>query len=234
MFRGRWKVEGSTFAVLAIVWMVLLPSNPAHAADTNAVLKAWLAAQTNLHTWRADFTQTRVLKTLKQPLLTTGRIWFAKPNSFRWELGTPAQTIAVRALDEMVVIYPRLKRAERYPAGAKASGEWREALALLEAGFPRDRADLDARFHILSLAETNGSWQLTLQPKSAFARKMMSEIRVGLATNTFELASTELVFADGSRMRNDFTSGVLNPAFDENIFDWKPEADFKVTEPLAK
>jgi len=222
------------FGVLATALFVLLPLNPAHAADTNAVLNAWLAAQTNLHTWRADFTQTRVLKTLKQPLRTPGRVWFAKPTSFRWELGTPAQTIAVRARDEMLLIYPRLKRAERYPVGAQASDEWREALALLEAGFPRDRADLDARFRILSLAETDGSWQLTLQPKSAFARKMMSEIRVGLATNTFELASTELVFVDGSRMRNDFTNPVLNPAFDEKIFDWKPDPDFKITEPLKK
>jgi len=35
-------------------------------------------------------------------------------------------------------------------------------------------------------------------------------------------------------MRNDFTNAVLNPGLDENLFTWKPEADFKVTEPMAK
>ena len=204
------------------------------AADTNAVLNAWLAAQTNLHTWTADFTQTRMLKTLTQPLVTTGRIWFATPNRFRWELGSPAQTIALRQADQMFVIYPRLKRAERYPLDAKTPGEWREALALLEAGFPRDRADLESRFHILSLTETNGSWQLALQPASAFARRMMSEIRVGLATNDFSLTSTELVIVDGSRMRTDFTNAMLNPVFSDTVFDWKPGPDFKVTEPFAQ
>lgn len=203
-------------------------------ADTNAVLNSWIAAQTNLQTWTADFTQTRTLKTLAQPLVTTGRIWFVAPNRFRWELGLPARTIALRQKDQMFVIYPKLKHAERYPLGAKASGEWRDLLSLLDAGFPRDRADLDARFRILSLAETDGSWQVILQPKSAFARKLMSEIRVSLATRTFALTGTELVFVDGSRMRNDFTNAVLNPALDERLFDWKPDPDYKVTEPLKK
>ena len=100
--------------------------------------------------------------------------------------------------------------------------------------FPRDRADLESRFHILSLTETNGSWQLGLQPTSSFARRMMSEIRIGLATNDFSLTSTELVIVDGSRMRNDFTNSVLNPALEDTVFEWKPGADFKVTEPFAK
>ena len=213
---------------------VALTLASARAADTNAVLDAWLAAQTNLHTWTADFTQTRMLKALTQPLVTTGRIWFATPNRFRWELGSPAQTIALRQADQMFVIYPRLKRAERYPLDAKTPSEWRDALALLEAGFPRDRADLESRFHILSLTETNGSWQLALQPASGFARRMMSEIRIGLATNDFSLTSTELVIVDGSRMRNEFTHSVLNPAFEDAVFDWKPGADFKITEPFAK
>lgn len=214
--------------------LVLAHCGTNFAADTNAVLNRWLSAQTNLQTWTSDFIQTRTFRTLTQPLTANGHIWFGAPNRFRWELGSPARTIAVRNADEMFVIYPRLNRAEKYPLGGKASGEWRDMLSLLDAGFPRNRADLDSRFRILALAETNGSWQLAMQPTSAFARKMMSEIRVGLATTDFSLTSTELVFVDGSRMRNDFTNSVLNPAFDEKVFDWKPGPDFKVTEPLAK
>jgi outer membrane lipoprotein-sorting protein len=220
--------------MLFCIGLLSLPWHSCPAADTDAVLNAWLAAQTNLHTWTADFTQTRTLKALTQPLVATGHIWFATPNRFRWELGSPAKTIALRNADDMFVIYPRLKRAEKYPLGGSTSGEWRDMLSLLDAGFPRDRADFDSRFQVLSVTETNGSWQLTLQPKSAFARKMMSELRIGLATNTFDLTSTELVFVDGSRMRNDFTHAVLNPKFDERMFDWTPPPDYKVTEPLKQ
>ena len=51
-----------------------------------------------------------------QTVLTeSGKVWFAEPNRFRWELGHPPKTIAVRATDEMLLLYPLLKRAERYP-----------------------------------------------------------------------------------------------------------------------
>ena len=204
------------------------------AAETNSVLDAWFAAQKNLHTWSADFVQTRALKTLTQPLIAKGHIVFATPNNFRWELGQPAQTIALRHDDEMFVIYPRLKRAERYPLGASTPTEWRDTMSLLQAGFPRDRKEFEAQFQILSLTETNGAWQLALRPRSAFARRMMPELRIGLATNDFSLASTELVFVDGSRMRNDFTNAVMNPPLAETLFQWSPPADFKVANPFAK
>src|SRR5882724_7483799 len=81
------------------------------AADTNSLLATWLAKQPDIQTWSADFIQTRALKSLTQPLTATGHVWFAAPNRFRWELGHPPQTIAVRGSNEMLVIYPPLKRA---------------------------------------------------------------------------------------------------------------------------
>jgi outer membrane lipoprotein-sorting protein len=204
------------------------------ADETNSVLDSWFAAQKNVHTWSADFIQTRALKTLTQPLVAKGHISFAAPNDFCWELGQPAQTIALRHGDEMFVIYPRLKRAEHYPIGAGTPTEWRDTMSLLQAGFPRDRKEFDSQFQILSLTETNGAWQLSLQPKSVFARRMMPELHIGLATNNFLLASTELIFVDGSRMRNDFTNAVSNPVLDENLFKRTPPEDYKVTNPFTK
>jgi outer membrane lipoprotein-sorting protein len=206
----------------------------ARANETNLVLDNWFAAQAKVQTWSADFIQTRALKTLTQPLIAKGRIVFAAPTDFRWELGQPAQTIALRHGDEMFVIYPRLKRAERYPLGAGTPTEWRDTMSLLQAGFPHDRKEFDSQFEILSLTQTNGTWEMSLQPKNVFARRMMPELRIGLATNDFSLASTELIFVDGSRMRNDFTNAVLNPTLDENLFKWSPPDDFKVTNPFNK
>ena len=217
------------FAVLGVLAAANL-----RATDTNAVLEAWFAAQATVHSLSADFVQTRTLKTLVQPLTATGHLWFAPPNQFRWELGRPPQTIALRHADEMFVIYPRLKRAEHYPLGASAPREWRDAMALLDAGFPRTRKEFDSQFRVQSLAETNRTWLLALQPLRAAAREIMPDLRVILATNDFSLAATELVFVDGSRMRNDFTNAVANAPLDDKLFEWKAPADFKVTEPFAK
>lgn len=216
-------------------WLVvfLFLGNTAFAGDTNAVLDGWFAAQTNLQSWSADFVQTRTLPTLTQPLTAAGHVDFAMPDEFRWQLGRPARTIAVGGGGEMYVIYPLLKRAERYPLGQNAPKQWRDTMSLLQAGFPHGRKEFEAQFRVLSLAETDGVWQLNLQPRSQFARQMMPELRLGLATNGFSLVSTEMIFADGSQMRNDFTNAVLNPALGQKLFDRQPPADFKVVEPLS-
>jgi outer membrane lipoprotein-sorting protein len=204
------------------------------ALDAGAVLDAWFAAQKDLHSWSAEFTQTRSLKTLTRPLTAAGRLWFVAPGDFRWELGRPAQTIALRDGANLYVIYPALKRAEHYELGAAAPREWRDSMSLLSAGFPRNRQEFESQFRVISVAQSNGFWRLALEPKSKFARQMMPELRIALDANDFSLTSTEMVFVEGSAMRNDFTNAVLNPALDTNLFHWSPPADYKVTEPLSK
>src|SRR5262249_54074197 len=136
------------FLLLRLFAALFLRADPAHAEDFAA---PWLAAQTNIHTWSAAFRQTRTFKALTQPLLSEGHVWFNAPQRFRWELGEPAQTIAVRQTDQMLVIYPQLKRVERYPLGGEQRNPWQDTLALLEAGFPRSAAEVEARFRVLSV-----------------------------------------------------------------------------------
>ena len=235
---GCWMFSPDSFSRFrlgrSLAACIFVASQTAFAADTNAVLDSWYAAQKNLHSWSADFTQTRTLKTLTQPLATTGHLDFAMPDQFRWVIGNPPRTIALRQDDKMFVIYPLLKRAEEYPLGRNTPQQWRDMMSLLQAGFPTSRQQFEAEFEVLSLTQTNSAWQLALQPQARLARQMMPELRLGLATNDFSLVSTEMVFADGSRMQSDFTHSVLNPVLDNKLFEWQPPADFTVTEPLRK
>jgi outer membrane lipoprotein-sorting protein len=204
-------------------------------AETNAaLLDQWLAAQTNLQTWTADCTQTRSLKVLSQPLVSTGKVWVALPDRFRWELGQPAQTIALRQPAQLLIIYPRLKRVEKYPLRAQQPGPWRDALALLDASFPRSRADLESHFLVRSVTPTNSMVCVTLQPKSASARKFMTDIQVCFRPSDFSLLSTEMRFSDGSSMRNDFTHSVLNAPLSADCFEARLEPDFTIVEPLRQ
>ncbi len=195
-------------------------------------LAAWLAAQQELKTWTAEFTQTRTLKALAEPLRTPGRLWFAAPDRFRWELGDPPQTIALRRTNELLVIYPKLKRAERYPLSADGGEPWREALALMDAGFPSSRADFEARFRLVSLVESNGLATIRLEPRRPGARRFLKEIRLTLRAADRSPVAHELSFADGSVQRNDFTYAVANQPIEAARFEPALPADFTVVEPL--
>ncbi len=204
----------------------------AGAADRDPLVVSWLLAQTNIQSWSADFVQTRSFKTLTQPLTKPGHVWFEQPNRFRWELGQPVETIAVRAPKELLVIYPGLKRVERYPLTGGRSSPWRDALALLEAGFPRDQAGLAAQYNLLHQTVSNQTCELTLQPKSAAARRMMPQIKIDFDTKDFALRGTEMQIADGSTLRNDFDNARLNPKVDQEMFAPRIPSDYKIVEPL--
>jgi outer membrane lipoprotein-sorting protein len=223
----------SGFPVAGLCLAFSLAAMTAHA-QSEKLLDQWIAAQTTLHTWSADVVETRALQTLSQPLVSTGKVWVALPDQFRWELGQPAQTIALRQPDQLFIIYPRLKRVEKYPLTGNQTGPWRDALALLDASFPRNRADLDSHFQLLSVLQTNDSVQVRLQPRSQAARKFMIEISVTVHTNDFSPASTELKFSDGSIMRNDFTNGIINPPLNPGLFETNFDPNFTVVEPLRQ
>lgn len=206
----------------------------ARGAELSPVVANWLNAQTNIHSWSADFVQTRTLKTLTQPTTATGHVWFEAPNRFRWELGQPAKTIALREPQELLVIYPRLKRIEKFPLTGQQTGPWRDALALLEAGFPRSQAEMQAQYNITAQNVNGDICDLTLQPKSAAARRMMPQLKVEFDIKHSVLKATELEFADHSTMRNDFRDAVLNPPIDPKLFDPEIPSDYKVVEPLKK
>jgi outer membrane lipoprotein-sorting protein len=224
----KFSILNSQFSI------ALLACFGAQAAEPSPLINSWLSAQTNLQTWSADVVQTRNLKSLTNPLTAEGHVWFAAPNRFRWEIGSPPQTIAVRKSDEMLVIYPRLKRAERFPLEQQNSGPFKDTLALLDAGFPRARADLEARFQITSQTISNDVCTLGLQPRSPSARRMMPAIRVAFNTNDWMLRSTELQFADGSTMHNQFQNPKLNPPIDEKLFSPVLESDMKIVEPTKR
>src|SRR5437867_9672206 len=136
-FLSSFVIRHSSFNFLCAFLSVFGWQPPACGASS--FLGAWLNSQTNIQTWSAEVIQTRALKSLTQPLTATGRVWFAAPNRFRWQLGNPPQTIALRQPQQMLVIYPKLKRAKKNPLSRDHTGAWTETLPLLDDSLPRDR-----------------------------------------------------------------------------------------------
>jgi outer membrane lipoprotein-sorting protein len=230
-YLGGWSLRKLPRTYL---WILLcFTATLLRADDYEAQFNQWFAAQTNMQSWSADFTQTRSLVALTQPLKSGGKVW-VKPGEFRWELGQPPQTIVVRNPDELLILYPRFKRAELYPLGSLPPGPIKDAMALMDVSLPRDRASMEDHFQLLSATMTNATLQMTLQPKSASARQFIGAVVVGFHTNNYEIADSQMNFSDGSTLRNDFTNVVLNQPMDNKLFDTNLPPDYSVVEPLSQ
>lgn len=211
--------------------LLLLFAVLCRAGDYDAQFNHWFEVQTNLQNWSGDFIQTRTLTVLNQPLRTPGKVW-VKPGSFRWELGQPPQTIVLRTPGQLLIVYPRFKRAEKYPLDAVPAGPMKDALALMDASLPRDRATMEQHFRLVSAGLTNSILQMTLQPRSESARKMIHQVVIGFHTNDYLIATTEMKFADGSTLQNSFTNIVVNQALAPDLFEAHVPPDYTISEPL--
>ena len=194
------------------------------AQDASAgALDRWLETQAGIHTWSADVVQTRDLPSLARPLKTSGKVWFAVPNRFRWQLGDPARTVAVRTAEELLVVYPRLQQVERYAFSGDLDPAWKQVLALLEVGFPSDAAAFHASYEVLKTESLDAAWRFHLRPASTAARRMLAAVRIQVAKADYRLLATELVFPDGSSMRTDFNHTRIDPPMDGDLFEFSSD-----------
>lgn len=230
---GRLRVAGLTGLILcALLRLVTAAAGVSGSDDANSALEQWLERAQGLKSWDASFVQTRYLKALAQPLQTRGRVWFASPDRFRWELGQPAQSIVLREGPNLQILSPKLRRVEEVSLTNAVAGPMRDAMTLLDTGFPRDAASFHRQFNLLSIRtnQTPSGQQLyvfRLQPKASGARRFLPEMAVEVSSSDYQLTATELQFTDGSRMRNDFTNAVLNPQINAELFRTNLDANWK-------
>ena len=146
--------------------------------------------------------------------------------------GEPGTVRGLAVGSDLWILSPQLKRAERYALGELQKGPIKDALSLLDTGFPRDGAEFHRGFLLVRLSTTNASYVFHLQPRLTAVKRLLPELTVEVTTNTFSLTATELIFADGSRLRNDFSNSVNNPILPPDLFSPRTNSTWRVSEPM--
>src|SRR5215831_17397407 len=102
------------YAMLAVVALMSI-ANAAPVSE--AELKNLLTAIRQNRTTQADFQEERVIRLMKKPVVSSGRISFQPPNKFRREVKGNSPSTTVSDGRQLWIYYPNFKSAERYPLG---------------------------------------------------------------------------------------------------------------------
>ena len=94
------------YAILAIVAMTFIATS---APISDSELKNLLAAIRQNRTTQADFQEERVIRLMKNPITSSGRICFQPPNKFRREVKGNSPSITVSDGHELWIYYPNFK-----------------------------------------------------------------------------------------------------------------------------
>jgi len=194
--------------------LILLPFLASLASAQDAIIDGWLERQATITSLDASFTQQRKLPSLKEPVTTPGRITFAKPDKFRWQLGEPMQTLAVSDGTTLTLIEESEKSARQISKDAPQAARF----SLLSGKAFESKEAFYESFEIIESRTTSGIQQYTLKPKDRRMRSNVPWVFIDIDPVKKELRAMELEMQDKSRVRTVFSNPKFNTKLPDSLF----------------
>ena len=194
------------------------------AARVEALLARVAAAQKEMRTLRARFTQRNESELLVAPEEATGTFAFVAPDRVRWEYESPRPMTVVVTGAEMTTWYRDLKRAERLNIGKYSNQVMRYLGA--SASFESLKQHFDVSFAFPK--DVNEPYRVDLKPRFAHVARRIGGMTIWIDRRNFLASRLRIVEAGGDVTEFRFAGVEVNAALPEALFDLELPADVQV------
>src|SRR5216110_2327438 len=179
------------YTMLATVAIVpIAESAPLSEAD----LKNFLAGIRANRTTQADFQEERVMRLMKKPIVSSGKIWFQPPNKFRREVKGNSPSITVSDGRQLWIYYPNFKSAERYPLGKGSPLD--STVAAINSALNLE--NIENTFQI-SATKSDKGYDLALLPRTASMKRVFQKLDLHINDN-LRVDRTDMLLPNGDRI----------------------------------
>lgn len=167
------------------------------------VVGRWLQTNSGVRTLKVTFSQSRKLRSLNLPIQQKGILWLDyERDRFRWETGSPPQTIVVRNGNDLLILRTRAKKVERRTYGTGSSVT--PGMSALATGFPRSASEFRRKYRVLEIQSQGGKYRVITQPLGSGGRGV-SRFTFLIDARTFRLEGFEISLTDGSSISTSFS-----------------------------
>jgi outer membrane lipoprotein-sorting protein len=212
------------YAILAVVAVTLI----ARAAPlSEADLKNLLAGVRQNRSTQADFQEQRVIRLMKKPILSSGRIWFQPPNKFRREVKGNSPSVTVSDGRQLWIYYPNFKSAERYPL-TKGSPLDSSVAAINSA---LNLENIENTFQITATKSDKGH-ELELMPRTGSMKRVFQKLDLHINEN-LRVERTDMLLPNGDRIVTTFSNQTRAPV-PASSFEFKPPPGTQISTPLGQ
>ena len=212
---------------LSIVFVIGLTCFTDGAPLSESELKNLLAAIRQNRSTQADFQEQRVIRLMKKPILSSGRIWFQPPNKFRREVKGNSPSVTVSDGRQLWIYYPNFKSAERYPLGKGSPLD--STVAAINSALNLE--NIENSFQI-SATKSEKGYELTLLPRTGSMKRVFQKLDLHINDN-LRLERTDMLLPNGDRIVTTY-SNQTRAAVPASSFDFKPPPGTEVTTPLGQ
>ena len=197
------------------------PSSPAdnEAKQTVPVIK-WIEHQSSVKSVEASFVQERHLKALKRPLINKGKLWFKSPGLFRWQIGTPLESIAFNRTGELLLLRPQKKTGELVPRTSVATRGSNSGMLFFDLGFPRNHEEFAKKFTVTGVMLENESYFITVKVNDIRTSLALRKIVFQVNSSNFSTQAIVLRFRDSSSVSTRFSKVRENVKLEDSLFEF--------------
>ena len=212
---------------LPIVFVIALTCITNSAPVSEAELKNLLAAIRQNRTTQADFQEQRVIRLMKNPILSSGTVWFQPPNKFRREVKGNSPSVTVSDGRELWIYYPNFKSAERYPLGKGSPLD--ATVAAINSALNLE--NIETSFNI-SATKSDTGHELALLPRTAAMKRVFQKLDLRI-NDKFRVEGTDMLLPNGDRIVTTYSNQTRAP-IPPSTFEFKPPTGTEVTTPLGQ
>jgi outer membrane lipoprotein carrier protein len=212
--------------VSAAFAFIALATTAKTAALSEADVKNLLAGIRQNRTTQADFQEQRMIRLMKNPIVSSGRIWFQPPNKFRREVKGSSPSVTVSDGRQLWIYYPNFKSAERYPLGKGSPLD--STVAAINSALNLE--NIENTFQITATKTDNG-YELALLPRMASMKRVFQKL--DLHVNELRVDRTDMLLPNGDRIVTSYSNQTRAP-IPSSTFEFKPPAGTEVATPLGQ
>jgi chaperone LolA len=206
-------MHASAMKFLFLLFLALQVTVGAQSTVDTKPLHIWLRKQEGIRSIQATFTQTRTLPSLRKPISTTGQLTMQKPNRFRWELGSPASSMALSDGTMTYLIDVEKKRARKIAVDDPAS----KPFSLMASKAFENKDSFHNTFHIKQLTQQDDLFLYDLVVRDAATAKHLRGVILSIS-RAGEIKAIEMVLSDQSRIKTTMNVVKLNVNIPANTF----------------
>jgi outer membrane lipoprotein-sorting protein len=212
------------FLFAAVMWI----ANGAPLSEAD--LKNLLAGIRQNRTTQADFQEQRMIRLMKKPILSSGKVWFQSPNKFRREVKGNSSSLTVSDGRQLWIYYPNFKSAERYPLGKGSPLD--STVAAINSSLNLEDVENTFQIRATKSDPSQAGYELELVPRTAGMKRAFQKLDLRI-NDQLRVERTDMLLPNGDRIVTTYSNQTRKPV-PASMFEFTPPAGTEVSTPLGQ
>ena len=216
--------------LLIVAGLISLTSFVTAAPLPDSEMKNLLARIRENRITQADFQEQRVIRLMKKPLVSSGRVWFQPPNKFRREVKGNSPSVTVSDGQQLWIYYPNFKSAERYPLGKSSPLD--STVAAINSALNLENIENTFQITATKVDPPQAGYELSLIPRTASMKRVFQKLELHI-NDQLRAERTEMFLPNGDRIVTSYSNQTRAPV-PASTFEFKPPPGTDITTPLGQ